>query len=433
MNDDRKAPDIRAVILAAGYSSRMKAFKPLLDVGGLPAVVRLAEAVAAADVRDVIVVTGYRGDETEAALRERRPPDGQDTSVIRAIRNEGYAEGMLSSARVGMRGATRDGRPDAILLFTADNPLIPAWVIKAVIAAWEASPLSLVVPCYRGKKGHPLLIPAPYADEILAHDGAGGVRAITDRYDDRLIRVETEEEGVVLDMDTEEGYEEILRHYERVNGGGETTSPLGPFRGRLILIRHGSTEPHREKIFLGQTDIPLSDRGREEAKVAGQALARLNARTDRIYASDLSRAKETAEIVAEAIADGAEPQIVATPRFREMHLGGWDGRYISEIKALYPDEYEKRGRDILRYKRGAESENYYDLQYRVMKELRRVSEAEAKRGAEDIVIVAHLGVIRIIMANLKGTSLEEALRENIPRGSVNILSWPCDSRPDPNV
>jgi probable phosphoglycerate mutase len=104
-----------------------------------------------------------------------------------------------------------------------------------------------------------------------------------------------------------------------------------------------------------------------------------------------------------------------------MHLGEWDGRFIREIQESFPEEYERRGRDILRYKRGTEAENHYDLQYRVMKALRRILESERKREAQDIVIVAHAGVIRVIIANLRGIPLEEAIKTDIPRGSIHVL------------
>jgi broad specificity phosphatase PhoE/CTP:molybdopterin cytidylyltransferase MocA len=499
----REALDMCAVILAAGYSSRMGVFKPLLEIDGQPAVARIARAAAEAGMRRVIVVTGHKHEEMERTLRSSDP-------AVETVYNERYAEGMFTSVQAGIRAALQScgsgdvrsarqsdesdgvrsgapGRgPDGILLFPADVPLVPPQVIGALIDAWAAaSPSFFAVPCYRGKKGHPLLIPVSYADEILAHDGSGGLKAITDRYDHRLIRLETEEEAVVLDMDTREEYGEILRHHRymgakaedrareyrecaetRARESVETCARKGVetcvrkgvetcvresvetcaresvetcaredgscgegFCGRLILIRHGSAEPHREKIFLGQTDVPLSDRGREEAREAARRLAGFKIQTDRIYASDLSRTEETAQIIAATLQGGiAAPQIpglrvVTVPQFREMHLGDWDGRYISEIRRRCPDEYEERGKNILRYKRGAEAENYYDLRYRVIKELRRVLIEERRRGVTDVILVTHAGVIRVIEAELRGIPLEETLRADIPRGSIHVTEW----------
>lgn len=412
----------RAVILAAGFSSRMGTFKPLLDIGGRPALLRLLDVAEEAGVREAFVVLGHMRDEAERALRMFRSEDARRSLRAHPVFNANYADGMFSSVRAGISATTEGSAPSAILLFPADVPLIPARVVEEVIAAQEKSPDSFIVPCFRGKKGHPLLIPASHLREILEHDGSSGLKSITDKYDERIIRLETEEEAVVLDMDTREAYEEMLRYRDGIEKPRRAYD-FGNFGGRLILVRHGSTIPHRERIFLGQTDVPLSEKGRAEAREAARKLAALNVRTDRIYASDLSRAEETARIIAEALSPAeASAQIVALPQFRELHLGDWDGKFIDEIRAVYPEEYERRGENILQYKRGTKAENYYDLQYRTMKALKRVLTDEEAKGASDVVIVAHAGTIRVIRANAEGISLEAALREDIPRGSVHIVA-----------
>ena len=65
------------------------------------------------------------------------------------------------------------------------------------------------VPVFEGKKGHPLYIPGEYADEISRYEGGGGLKAVTDRHWDRMVRIPVDDEGCLLDMDTLEGYAEI--------------------------------------------------------------------------------------------------------------------------------------------------------------------------------------------------------------------------------
>ncbi|MDR1954231.1 MAG: histidine phosphatase family protein [Clostridiales Family XIII bacterium] len=411
--------EISAIILAAGYSSRMGEFKPLLDIGGKPAVVVLIRAILEAGVRNIIVVTGHNSDALKRTLQDHLP-NASDLAAIRTTHNARYADGMFTSIQAGIRAAYRMEN-DGILLFPVDVPLVSSHVIEDVIDAWKTSPDSFVVPCYCGKKGHPLLIPARYAREILAHDGTNGLKAITDKYDDRLIRLETAEEAVVMDMDTRENYAELLRYRQQRTDADDGCRREIHAGGRLFLIRHGSTRQHREKIFLGQTDVPLSHRGRQEAEAAGRKLAAMNPHTDRIYTSDLSRATETAEIVAGILKRDPPMDVIPSARLREIHLGDWDGRYIREIKEAFPEEYEKRGADILRYKRGTEAENYCDLSYRVNKALQMIFEDEARRGISDIVVAAHAGTIRVIIAHLKQIPLADALRIDIPRGSINII------------
>ena len=199
---------------------------------------------------------------------------------------------------------------------------------------------------------------------------------------------------------------------------------------------------HREKIFLGQTDVPLSEKGREQAAEAAEELRRHGISASRVYTSDLSRAEETAEIIRERLSrqqpkeargkEVPELTVIREPRFREMSLGEWDGRFISEIREKYPEEYRRRGEDLLTWKYGNDSENFYDLQYRVMKGFRsileREREAEGQRDSggpdarpNDIVIVSHSGVINVIVSNLRQTELAEQIGKHIPNGGVILL------------
>jgi probable phosphoglycerate mutase len=158
---------------------------------------------------------------------------------------------------------------------------------------------------------------------------------------------------------------------------------------------------HSGKIFLGQADVPLSERGKGEAAAASDELLRLGARPKRIYASDLARAKATADIIAKRL--GGIP-VMPDILLREMAMGSWDGELIEEIKRKFPGEYEKRGDDLRNY-RAPGGENFYDLRGRVVREFHRIV-AEDFRGASgdgemgtdagDLVIVAHLGVITVL-------------------------------------
>ena len=83
----------------------------------------------------------------------------------------------------------------------------------------------------------------------------------------------------------------------------------------------------------------MSEKGRLQAIEAGERLRKYDLRTDRIYSSDLIRATETAELIANLL----NFNVIYNSNLREMSLGEWDGRPISEIKSLYPEEYRKRG------------------------------------------------------------------------------------------
>ena len=422
MEKDKNAAGL---ILAAGLSSRMGSFKPLLPIGDMTAIERVIETLKKAGVNNIIGVTGFQG--------ERLSPILAAHGVKEAF-NPDFEHGMFTSIKAGIAKAlAAQTAPEGFFLMLVDSPLAPLEVLNQIWEQHLAHPDSLILPCYRGKNGHPLFIPAQYAEEILAYEGEGGLKAVRNRHEDKLIRLETDTEAVVLDMDTPEGYAEILEFYAM----GEEPDYAAQLSGRrLFLIRHGEIRQHREKIFLGQTDVPLSEKGREQAAQAAETLRQYGATASRIYTSDLSRAAETAEIIRrrldqprldrETPAESDEGiSVIREPRLREMCLGEWDGCYIGEIMERYPEEYGKRGENFLTYKFGNESENFYDLQYRAMKGFRSIlkREMEAPGGVKDLIIVAHHGVISAILSSVRHTELGEELKKPAPNGGVIILDY----------
>lgn len=422
-NDNAYKKQVFAVILAAGYSSRMGAFKPLLPIGHKPAVEHLIDALEAVGIGKIVVVSGYKKEALSAALADR--------SVLLAD-NENFKDGMFSSLQKGieegmkaMDSCEQRQACQGFFLNLVDSPLTPAWVLEEVLAAHKKHPKSLIVPCYKGKKGHPLFIPTQYIEEILNHDGTGGLKAITTKYETEMIRLEVDAEEVVLDMDTPEAYEELKAYYE---GEEQDEGCLALLKKagieRLILIRHGQPLQHTGKILLGQEDIGLSEKGKEEARLAGEKLYSVHFKNEILYTSDLSRARETAECIQEVyqhknnlLKEGKPLVVIEKNCLREMHLGDWDGRLIEEIKQAYPEEFEKRGKQLLTYKRGLESENFYDLQYRVLKGFGKI--IKSHKG-KDLALVAHGGVIQVILAELDGIPLEEAIKMKCKTGEILI-------------
>lgn len=373
--------NIISVILAAGYSSRMGSFKPLLELEGEPAISRLGRTFAGAGL-PVCVVTGYNA----AALRPLIAEKGWAEA-----HNPEFAEGMFTSIREGVRHAHRLGA-DGILLTPADCPLVKEASVIRLLDTVRQYPDRFSVTVFGGKKGHPLYIPAKAFEEILSHDGTNGLKGITRRYDGELIRVETLDEGVLLDMDTPGNYEHMKSF---LAGRVPALAELLKNR-RFILARHGSTEPQREKMFIGRWDVPLSEKGREEARAAADCIKTLGPRAKCVYCSDLSRARESAEAIAAALTLDTLPD----PRLAELSLGCWDGLPIREIKSRFPEEYEARGRDILGYVTPG-GENFYELQYRVALCLTDILAADP---SPDLIICAHKGVIQSILGLLSCSS-----------------------------
>lgn len=397
--------DVWAVVLAAGYSSRMGCFKPMLDIGGSPAIERVIHTLLQGGISSVVVVTGHQQQLLEPIISRM----GAHNVV-----NERFPEGMFTSVQKGISVLPED--ISGCLLTLVDYPLIEPEVIRLLLDRHEVHPGQFLVPTFQGKKGHPLMIPLHYRQEILADQGKEGLKGITRRHEEQVIRVPVETESVVLDMDTPEAYQELLamdlRQKSAEQGRGTLWEDLG--ERRLFLVRHGETQQHQGKILLGQKDVPLSEKGREQARAAGEKLLALGVDSGVLYTSDLSRALETAEIIGGCL--GLQRNI--EPALREMALGAWDGVSIEEIKGRYPDEFAQRGKQLLHYKLDHESENFYDLQYRVIKSLQSILHKETK----DLIVVAHAGVIKVILAHLHKSDLGEEIKRKIPNGEIIVIS-----------
>jgi probable phosphoglycerate mutase len=135
-----------------------------------------------------------------------------------------------------------------------------------------------------------------------------------------------------------------------VSGGGK----------KIILLRHGELQDKTdEKRFIGQLDLPLSDRGKHQARSLRQCLS--DVPLTHIISSDLSRCMETAHI----IAAGRTMDIITMVGLREIHLGQWDGMSFRQVKRRWPDAYEKRGLALARFRPPA-GESFLDLQQRVV-------------------------------------------------------------------
>ena len=411
-NNSNNNTGIAAVILSAGYSSRMKRFKPLLKIGETTAVQKLVRSVKDAGIGRIVTVTGYS--------RELLRPVLDSEGCIEAY-NADYDSGMFSSIKTGISKA-RELYPDAAgyLVMPVDCPLISAETVRTVAehAGHDSGGEDFFVPVFEGKKGHPLFVPKFYAEEICSYDGPGGLKAVTDKYWDRMVRIPVSDEGCLLDMDTQESYSELLEFYR----SGCVRKDLQELAcGRHIaLVRHGETMQHAEKMFIGQYDVPLNEKGRMQIVQSAEQLAADFACPRVIYASDLSRTMESAKIILRTFREknnGKYPEIVKAPGLREINLGKWDGQPVSRIKAEFPEEYRRRGEDMFIFKTGNKSENFYDLQYRAVKTLRKILEND---DSKEIIIVAHSGVIRALQNNLEGKRVNDEWTP-VPKGGFVVI------------
>ncbi len=187
--------EIWAIVLAAGESKRMGSPKMILPFRGATIIEKVIENVISSDVNKTVIVLGSDKDEV---LRTT------DKLPVMYCYNGDYKNGMLSSVKCGFRYLPQDFR--AAMVFLGDQPMIETSVINNVIKGYNESGKGIVIPVYKKKRGHPLLVDNKYREEIMNLNGQEGLRELAKRYADDLLEIETENPSILKDIDTEEEY-----------------------------------------------------------------------------------------------------------------------------------------------------------------------------------------------------------------------------------
>ncbi|MCF8068485.1 MAG: alpha-ribazole phosphatase [Desulfobacterales bacterium] len=180
----------------------------------------------------------------------------------------------------------------------------------------------------------------------------------------------------------------------------------------IFLVRHGRIIKQTKKQYIGQIDYPLNETGYQQALLLQQIFAFVH--IDQIVSSDLSRSRETADIIAAP----HKMDVNLYPEFREIDLGNWDGFIFEHIKKTYPDEYEQRGSDLSGF-RPPGGESFMDLRQRVMTKFNDL----VHNSDGNTIIVSHAGVIRVILCDLLGVHLNSVFQIGQHYGAVNIISY----------
>jgi probable phosphoglycerate mutase len=182
---------------------------------------------------------------------------------------------------------------------------------------------------------------------------------------------------------------------------------------RILAIRHGETAWNVDTRIQGQLDIPLNDTGHWQASRLGQALAGED--ISAIYASDLSRAWQTAEYVARAC--GA--RMHREPGLRERGFGHFEGRTFADIEAASPEDARRwRQRDPHFAPKGGES--LVELYQRVVTAAERLA---ARHPGQLIALVGHGGVMDMLYRAATRLDLQAARTWPLGNAAINRLLW----------
>ena len=185
-----------ALIVAAGMSSRMGSFKPMLNIGSISVAQRLIATFRQAGIGKIVMITGFNANMLERHLAGNN---------IIFLRNERYeSTEMFDSVKIGLDYLS--DKCDRILFTPVDVPLFTSQTVKKLLK----SPAKLACPVCEGQTGHPLLISKELFNPILEDSGEGGLKGAVDRCQAELVHIPVDDPGTIKDADTPEDFSVLL-------------------------------------------------------------------------------------------------------------------------------------------------------------------------------------------------------------------------------
>ena len=191
---------IVAVLLAAGESSRMGRPKALLSIDGVRFVERIVTALKSGGIEKIVVVLGHNAEEMRQKIGDL---------PVAIITNPEYKKGQLSSLQAAIHHLeslpVSDG-VDGILVHLVDHPYINPQLVRLMIERFHESKKLIVVPRFHGRRGHPVIFARALFSELLAAPPDQGAKTVVHAHRDETLEIDTEDEGILIDIDTPEEY-----------------------------------------------------------------------------------------------------------------------------------------------------------------------------------------------------------------------------------
>lgn len=186
--------EVAAILLAAGRSERMGAFKPLLPFGETTVIRNCIQNLRQAGVEDIVVVLGHRAEELQQTVGDLR---------LEFAINLDPTSQMSASIACGLRKLLPETK--AALIALTDQPAVPPDVIRTIVSEWTSGE-RLVIPEFQGQGGHPVLVDLRFREELLNLDSCGGLRFFLNAHQEQVRRLPVVSPFIVRDMDTWDDY-----------------------------------------------------------------------------------------------------------------------------------------------------------------------------------------------------------------------------------
>jgi len=203
---------VTAILLAAGQSRRMGAFKPLLPFGKTTVIESCVNYLTTGGADSVVVVVGFRADDIREQL--------SNYPVTFAVNPDPTSE-MSESIAAGVRELPAS--VGAVLISLVDYPAIPVAIIVSILSEWSKG-YRLVKPTWQGRGGHPVLVDLSFRADLLELEPAAGLKGFFEHHKNEVRRIEVDSPYIARDLDTWDDYQRL--HSEIF--GKFATAPRGP-------------------------------------------------------------------------------------------------------------------------------------------------------------------------------------------------------------
>ena len=192
---------IYAIILAAGESVRMGTPKMLLQFGGCTIIEKVLDNTRNSSINDYIVVVG-------AFNREIISASGEKES--RFSYNDRYKSGMLTSVQCGIMAIR--GKCDGAMIILGDQPMTGTGVINKVADCYRNNRNGIIIPVYKGKRGHPVVIDKKYWNTIDKLDPDKGLKSLMEIFQEDILEADIDDQVILRDIDTPEDYNREINY-----------------------------------------------------------------------------------------------------------------------------------------------------------------------------------------------------------------------------
>ena len=191
---------VSGIILAAGESSRMGSSKALLKMGEKSFAQHIVDVLIASRVLDIVIVLGADAETIQIQLNWFKG---------KTVINEEWKRGQLSSILAGLHAVDQEDL-HGVFIWPVDRPLVSEHVIVGMLHQFWTKHKQIVVPVFRGRRGHPVLIGKSLFEDLEKSPMDIGARTVLWDHPKDVLEYQTEEDGVVINIDSAEDYQKYV-------------------------------------------------------------------------------------------------------------------------------------------------------------------------------------------------------------------------------